>query len=410
MVIEVSIHEVLKKVFGYSAFRSGQENCVEALLAGRDVLGIMPTGGGKTINYMLPAVMMDGVTIVISPIISLMIDQVRRAREYYIPAAYLSSTMSIDDRTHVEEMLIKGKLKLLYIAPERLQSKFFQQNLTRVKIAAFVIDEAHCVSVYGADFRPDYRRIGSVLRYHPQVPRAAFTATATIDTRKDIIDSLSLRNPYLQLSSFARPNLYYRVIQKDQTDVERSDFKQLSDIVRQKPGAGIVYCQTREETEQVAAHLKSCGESVLPYHAGLNAFVREQYQTQFLRNQVRIVVATIAFGMGVDKPDVRWVIHFDLPKNIEGYYQESGRAGRDFHPAECTLMFRYADVPKARAFCDKLLDSRSRERDYGQLNSVIEYCTARKCRVATILKYFGEHLEKCGHCDICDGDTDNGRR
>ena len=335
----------LKKHFGYDQFRPLQREIIEDALAGRDVFVLMPTGGGKSLCFQLPALMRDGLTIVVSPLIALMKDQVDALQTSGIPATYLNSTLDREEAKARWRGLHRGQYRMLYVAPERLMLDTFLERALNWNIAQFAIDEAHCISEWGHDFRPEYRELKKLRKHLPDVPIMALTATATERVRADIIKELKLRDPRAYVASFNRPNLTYRVIPKT------AAYEQLLTFIRSRPNdSGIIYCASRKSTESVARHLNEDGISAKPYHAGLTTAERTKHQDAFLRDDVRVVTATIAFGMGINKPNVRFVVHYDLPKNLESYYQETGRAGRDGLPSECVLLFSPGDVAKQRAF------------------------------------------------------------
>src|SRR6202166_1341573 len=349
------LQAALKRIFGFDRFRTGQEAVVRDALAGRDVLALMPTGGGKSLCFQLPALLQPGVTLVVSPLIALMQDQVRLLRDNDIAASFINSSLEPIEVSRRTAALLRGDYKLVYLAPERLVlSEFLDGPLRRLSekpgINAFVIDEAHCVSEWGHDFRPEYRQLSALRRRHPLIPILAFTATATPRVRTDIIAQLALRDPAVHLTSFNRPNLFYRVRPKT-----KRSFGELLAQAREG-GAGIVYCLSRRRVDELAAELKSHGIRAPPYHAGLEAQTRRDNQEAFIRDDVQVIVATIAFGMGINKPDVRWVIHYDLPKSLESYYQESGRAGRDGDPARCTLYFGVSDIRTAEFLIQQKID------------------------------------------------------
>jgi len=393
----------LKSVFGFSCFRPHQEEIVHALLGRRDLFAVMPTGGGKSLCYQLPALLMNGVCLVISPLISLMKDQVDAAQAIGLKAAFLNSSQGAADRNAVVQALKAGVIDLLYVSPERFAMPAFTSLLRTVPLAFVAIDEAHCISEWGHDFRPDYLQLSEIVRTFPDCPVAAFTATATRQVQQDIIAKLGLRAPHLVRASFNRPNLFYQVLPK--TDPER----QLLDFVRARRGEqGIIYRTTRKSVEKTAAMLNSNGVKALPYHAGLDDRVRIAHQEAFNRDETDVVVATIAFGMGIDKSNVRYVAHGDLPKNIEGYYQETGRAGRDGDPAHCLLLFGYGDIPKITHFFDEITDETARRHAKRCLDDMVRYGSARACRRKQLLAYFNEQYpqENCGMCDVCAGDVE----
>ncbi|MBD3346151.1 MAG: DNA helicase RecQ [Chitinivibrionales bacterium] len=390
----------LKSVFGFDTFRPYQREIVEAIVSGRDCFSVMPTGGGKSLCFQMPSLMMNGTCLVISPLIALMKDQVDAARTNGIRAACINSAQSDQERIQVFGDLYNGAIDLLYISPERFTMDTFLNNLSHVPLCMAAVDEAHCISDWGHDFRPEYLYLSEIIKRFPEVPVAAFTATATHRVQNDIITRLGLRNPLTVRASFNRPNLYYRTEQK--SDIE----KQIAEyIINTQAGSGIVYRTTRNNVESTAEYLCKCGIRAIPYHAGLDNEIRQRNQEAFNRDEVDVVVATIAFGMGIDKPNVRFVIHGDLPKNMESYYQETGRAGRDGDKAECVLFFGWGDVPKIRYFIDKIEDTTERRRLGASLNEMVTYAQNRTiCRRKKILAYFGEMAEsdKCDACDICE--------
>jgi ATP-dependent DNA helicase RecQ len=398
----------LHRIFGFSTFRPGQEAVVKDALAGRDLIALMPTGGGKSLCFQLPALLQPGVSLVVSPLIALMQDQVRLLEDYGIPATFINSSLSREEIQQRIAGMLRGAFKLVYLAPERLlMSDFLSGPLEKLAqkpgINAFVIDEAHCVSEWGHDFRPEYRQLSTLRRRHPRVPMLAFTATATSRVRSDVIAQLQLRDPAVHLSSFNRPNLFYEVRQKD-----AGAYGELLQIAR-AGGSGIVYCLSRKRVEETCGQLTSDGIAAKAYHAGLDAAERRSNQEGFIRDDVQVMVATIAFGMGINKPDVRWVVHFDLPRTLEGYYQESGRAGRDGDPARCTLFFGAADIRTADFLIQQKVDPNSGEPLEAeqriarqQLRQVLSYTESTECRRAIQLRYFDETFAPpCGACDNC---------
>jgi ATP-dependent DNA helicase RecQ len=404
----VELTAALKRIFGFDHFRAGQESVVRDALAGRDVLALMPTGGGKSLCFQLPALLQSGVTLVVSPLIALMQDQVRLLRDNDIAASFINSSLEPADVSRRTAALLRGEYKLFYLAPERLLlSEFLNGPLRRLDqgpgINAFVIDEAHCVSEWGHDFRREYRQLSLLRRRHPQIPMLAFTATATPRVRTDIVAQLALHNPAIHVSSFNRPNLFYQVRAKS-----KQTYVELLAQVR-GGGAGIVYCLSRRRVDELAEQLQSDGIRARPYHAGLDAIVRRDNQEAFIRDDAQVIVATIAFGMGINKPDVRWVAHYDLPKTLEGYYQESGRAGRDGDPARCTLYFGAADIRTADFLIQQKVDPDSgaplaEEQRIArqQLRQVLNYAESTECRRAIQLRYLGETFAApCGACDNC---------
>lgn len=403
-----ALEAALKQWFGFDAFRPGQEVVVRDALAGRDLLAIMPTGGGKSLCFQLPALLRPGIMIVVSPLIALMQDQVRLLAANGIPATFLNSSLSSAEFADRCRRLLAGEFRLLYLAPERLLlPDFLNGFLTRLHetrtLSAFTIDEAHCVSEWGHDFRPEYRQLGSLRERFPDVPMFAFTATATPRVRQDIVAQLHLQAPAIHISSFNRPNLYYAVRDKD-----RRSFDELLQMAR-GDGSGIVYCLSRKRVDELAQKLEAEGIAALPYHAGLDAETRKRNQDAFIRDDARVIVATIAFGMGINKPDVRWVVHYDLPRSIEGYYQEAGRAGRDGEPARCVLYFGAGDIRTAEFLIAQKVDPETgqpleHEQRIArqQLRQVLDYAEADNCRRAIQLRYFGESFTPpCGACDNC---------
>ncbi len=388
----------LKKYFGYEEFRPLQQEIVEGVLAGRDTVVLMPTGGGKSLCFQLPALMQDGVAIVVSPLISLMKDQVDALRANGVAAEVVNSTLSPSEIYDVMERARRGELKLLYIAPERFASFGFENFLSTLKISLFAIDEAHCISQWGHDFRPDYRNLRTLRETFPRVPIIALTATATPRVREDIIKQLALREPSVHVSSFNRPNLSYEVMPKK--DSLRTVLALLSEV---KGESAIIYCFSRNDTENLVEKLNRHGFKAAAYHAGLNADTRRENQDRFIRDEVDVMVATIAFGMGIDKPDVRLVIHHGLPKSIEGYYQETGRAGRDGLPSRCVLLFSYADKFKQDYFIRAISDPEEQRQAQEKLEQVLQYGYWKGCRRRYLLKYFHEEYPSngCGNCDGC---------
>src|SRR5256886_4493982 len=386
----------LKNYFGYDAFRPLQEEIIRDALAGRDVFALMPTGGGKSLCLPLPALLRDGLTIVVSPLISLMKDQVDALRTSGIAATFLNSALDRHEAVERLRRLNRGEYRLLYVAPERLMLDTFLERALNWNIAQIAIDEAHCISEWGHDFRPEYRELKKLRRHLPDVPIMALTATATERVRADILKQLALRDPRCYVASFNRPNLSYRVVPKS------TPYEQLLAFIRGRPNeSGIVYCASRKTTDSLARNLSQDGVKAKPYHAGLTARERTQNQELFLRDDVRVITATIAFGMGINKPNVRFVVHHDLPKNIESYYQETGRAGRDGLPSECVLLFSASDVVKQTRFFEE-----KSEKEQGiareQLRQMVHYAETRECRRATLLKYFGEQFPgPCNGCDNC---------
>jgi ATP-dependent DNA helicase RecQ len=387
----------LKKHFGYEQFRPLQEEIIRDALAGRDVLVLMPTGGGKSLCFQLPALTREGLTIVVSPLISLMKDQVDALQASGISATYLNSTLGRDEAKARWRGLHRGEYRMLYVAPERLMLETFLERALSWNIAQFAIDEAHCISEWGHDFRPEYRELKKLRRHLPSVPMMALTATATDRVRTDIIQQLHFREPRCYVASFNRPNLSYRVVPKS------GPYEQLLAFIRSRPNdSGIIYCASRKSTDSLARNLNEDGVSAKPYHAGLTTTERTKHQESFLRDDVRVITATIAFGMGINKPNVRFVVHYDLPKNLESYYQETGRAGRDGLPSECVLLFSASDVAKQLHFIDEKSEKEARIAR-AQLQQMVHYAETRECRRATLLEYFGETFSQpsCDGCDNC---------
>ncbi|MDW4498270.1 DNA helicase RecQ [Sulfitobacter sp. D35] len=389
---------LLSDVFGFDAFRPGQQEIVEAVAAGRNVLAIMPTGGGKSLCFQLPALMREGVTVVISPLIALMRDQVRALQETGVAAGALTSGNTSDENDAVYEALTSGRLKLLYMAPERLGSASAAGMLRRANVTGIAVDEAHCVSQWGHDFRPDYLRIGA-LRRALDVPLFAFTATADAETRAEIVEKLfGGETPQSFLRGFDRPNIHLAFAAKDRPRA------QILDFAGQRRGqSGIVYCGTRAKTETLAKALRDEGHEALHYHGGMEADDRRRAEARFQQEDGLIVVATVAFGMGIDKPDIRWVAHADLPKSIEAYYQEIGRAGRDGAPAETLTLYGPDDIRLRRAQIDEgIAPPERRSADHARLNALLGLAEAQTCRRASLLGYFGETDVTCDRCDLCD--------
>jgi ATP-dependent DNA helicase RecQ len=391
--------EILKTVFGYDHFRGQQQTIIEELLAGRDALVLMPTGGGKSLCYQIPAIIRPGVGIVISPLIALMQDQVSALHQLGVKAAFLNSTLSFDEAREIEQRLLNGQLDLLYIAPERLKSERTLALLDRLDIALFAIDEAHCVSQWGHDFRVDYLQLSMLHERYPSVPRIALTATADEKTRQEIISRLALEQASIYISSFDRTNIRYRIVQKQNAR------QQLLTFIRSEHAgdAGIVYCLSRKKVEATAEWLQSKGINALPYHAGMESDVRQKHQHRFLMEEGLVIVATIAFGMGIDKPNVRFVAHLDLPKSIEAYYQETGRAGRDGLPANAWMAYGLQDVITLQQMLASSNADESHKRiEYHKLEAMLALCEQVNCRRQALLNYFGDRLEQnCGNCDTC---------
>ena len=400
------LHAILQEVFGYSAFRGEQQQIIQSVTDGDDALVLMPTGGGKSLCYQVPAIARHraglGVTLVISPLIALMHDQVGALEELGVHAAYLNSSLTGDEAQRIEREMMSGRLVLLYAAPERVTNPRFMAMLTsldeRGLLSLVAIDEAHCVSQWGHDFREDYLQLAQLHERFPNVPRVALTATADDHTRADMRERLALSGAREFISSFDRPNIRYTIVEKDEAR------KQLLRFLRDEHegNAGIVYCQSRKKVEETAAWLTSEGISALPYHAGLDSDVRRRHQDKFLREDGLVMAATIAFGMGIDKPDVRFVAHLDLPKNIEGYYQETGRAGRDGAAADAWMAYGLADVVNQRRMIDESpAGEEFKKQQRAKLDALLALAEAHDCRRVRLLAYFGEHSTACGNCDNC---------
>ena len=397
------IEQGLKEYFGYDFFRPGQQEIIEQALYGRDALVLMPTGGGKSLTYQLPALLLPGLTVVISPLIALMHDQVDQLRANGIAATFINSSLSSFERSQRERAALNGRVKLLYAAPERLLSETFLNLLDQIEsnvgLSLLAVDEAHCISEWGHDFRPEYRQLGRLRGRYPRVPMLALTATATERVRDDIQTQLKLDDPYIHIASFNRPNLHYEVRQKHQ-----GSYRELLQLLHNQPDApAIVYCQSRRSVDDMSETLRRDGIRALPYHAGLTSEQRTEHQARFMRDDVSVLVATIAFGMGIAKPDIRTIIHFDMPKSLEGYYQESGRAGRDGQEAQCILFFQYGDRTKFEFVLAQKTEEQELLVARQQIQQVVAYAESTACRRRTLLAYFGETLqdENCGNCDNC---------
>ena len=390
--------QILRDVFGYERFRGHQAAIIEAVLDGRDALVLMPTGGGKSLCYQVPALIREGAGLVVSPLIALMQDQVRALDALGIEAAFLNSSLGQQEQADVIRRLKAGKVQLLYVAPERLVQPQTQAMLAGIPLALIAIDEAHCVSQWGHDFRPDYLALDKLRELFPGVPRLALTATATPIVREEIVARLALRDPAIFVSPFDRANIRYLVQPK--TDGRR----QLGEFLRaRRDQAGIVYCLSRKKVESIAESLRQDGYNALPYHAGLSSEMRSEHQHRFLTEEAVIIVATIAFGMGIDRPDVRFVAHLDLPKSIEAYYQETGRAGRDGEPADAWMIYGLQDVVRLRQMVDDSdADEAHKRHDRQKLDALLGWCEVTDCRRRPLLAYFGdEYPEDCGNCDNC---------
>ena len=393
------IFEILNKYYGYNSFRKGQYEIISNILRGRDSFCILPTGAGKSICYQIPSLMFNGITIVISPLISLMKDQVDNLNSNGINARYINSTQKLEVSDEIIELCKKGEVKLLYIAPEKLENEFFKRKLRLLNISQIAIDEAHCVSMWGHDFRKSYGLIAEFidnLRIRPVV--TAFTATATEVVRKDVINLLKLRNPYIYIGSFDRENLEIKLY------IEEDKLELVKDIIREREGeAGIIYCATRKEVDGLYYYLKDLGYDVLKYHGGLKDSEKEFYQDEFLNENSNVMIATNAFGMGIDKSNIRYIIHFTIPKNIEGYYQEIGRAGRDGFSAKCYLFFNRADIRTLEYLIYTTVQLNRKEIEIKKLQQMIDFCETKECLRAFILRYFGEQniREYCTNCSNC---------
>lgn len=388
---------VLKQVFGYKDFRDGQEAIIATALDGQDSLVLLPTGGGKSLCYQVPALILDGVTVVISPLISLMQDQVAQLRALGVQAAYINNSLPFEEQQAVYQQLHYGQIKLLYVAPEKVLQHEFLERLSHLKLALFAIDEAHCVSHWGHDFRPHYCRLNELKQRFMHVPMMALTATADKATRYDIIEQLQLNHPYVHTGSFDRPNIRYTIEEK---------FKPMVQLLRylkeQQNQSGIIYCTSRKRVDDVAEKLADAGFNAAAYHAGMSNEQRQFVQSGFARDDIQIVVATVAFGMGINKPNVRFVVHYDIPKSIEAYYQETGRAGRDGLAAEAIMYFDPADIGRVRRFFEDIEDEQRRRVEEQRFNAIASFAEAQTCRRQILLNYFSEYKrETCGNCDIC---------
>jgi len=395
--MSATIHTTLKTVFGYHQFRAPQQEVIERIIAGEDVFLVMPTGGGKSLCYQIPALHRDGVAIVVSPLISLMKDQVDALLANGVQAACLNSSLSSAEARQVSRQMDSGELDLLYVAPERLMMPEFLERLASSKLALFAIDEAHCISQWGHDFRPEYTQLGRLRQLFTSVPIVAMTATADPETRKDILNQLGLPDATVFVAGFDRPNITYTVIPKEKPLAQLASF-----LRNRRDESGIVYALSRKRVEQVAEKLQTAGFSAAAYHAGLPDDERRRVQEAFQRDDIRIVVATVAFGMGIDKPNVRFVVHYDLPKSVESYYQETGRAGRDGLPSEALMLFGMGDLMTARKLIENSDNAERVRIEIQKLNAMAAYGEALTCRRRALLSYFGDKLDSdCGNCDIC---------
>jgi ATP-dependent DNA helicase RecQ len=397
--MEKTAQQVLSHYYGYPSFRENQQEVIDTLLAGQDAFVLMPTGSGKSICYQIPSIMLNGVGLVVSPLIALMQDQVEALRQNGVRAAFLNSSLSIEEFKQVESSVLKGQCDILYVAPERFFTERFQNILGKIPIALFAIDEVHCVSQWGHDFRPEYLRLVEVMGRFPAVPLIALTATADSITRRDIVEKLDLADASLFISSFDRPNINYQVKLKSNGKKQLLDFIQ-NDHFKE---AGIVYTRTRKRADEMARWLQDKGVNALPYHAGMDSKIRQNHQHRFLREDNIVIVATIAFGMGIDKPDVRFVAHLDLPSSMEAYYQETGRSGRDGQPADAWMIYSMADVVAMRRLLETSDGDAAFKRIKQQkLEALLGYCESPACRRQILLGYFGEaYPDACGNCDTC---------
>ncbi|MBN2297999.1 MAG: DNA helicase RecQ [Deltaproteobacteria bacterium] len=388
----------LKTIFGYDSFRPHQQEIIEGLIRGEDAFVLMPTGGGKSLCYQIPALHRTGVGIVVSPLISLMKDQVDALNACGVKAEFYNSSLQSTQARKVLAALHARELDLLYVAPERLMSEGFIERLKDIPIALFAIDEAHCISQWGHDFRPEYRKLGRLRSLFRNIPMIALTATAEPHTRSDILDRLGLSKATCYISGFDRPNIHYSVMEKIKPFAQLKSFLQ-----SRNSSSGIVYCLSRKRVDKVAGQLVEAGFSAAPYHAGLTAIQRKKTQDDFLRDDIRIIVATVAFGMGIDKSNIRYVVHYDIPKTIESYYQETGRAGRDGLAAEALLLFGYGDIAVAKSLIEKTSNPEQKRIELHKLGSMVGFAEAMSCRRRILLGYFGERLQDdCGNCDICN--------
>jgi len=390
--------EILRRYFGYSEFRQLQQDIILDVLKGNDTLVLMPTGGGKSLCYQYPSLLFKGLTIVVSPLIALMKNQVDSLRQNGIAAEYINSSLNYEDISKIKSALLQNRIRLLYVAPERLTIPTFLSFLKGLKISLFAIDEAHCISEWGHDFRPEYRQLKIIGTSFPDVPLIALTATATTKVREDIINQLELKDCKKYIASFNRENLVYYVKPKQDA------FRQIVEFLKTKPReSGIIYCYSRKNVDSLTENLKYAGFRALPYHAGLSASVRSTNQDKFIKDDVEILVATIAFGMGIDKPNIRFVIHHDLPKNLEAYYQETGRAGRDGLRSDCVLFYSYGDRQKIEYFINQMTNEKERQIAHDKLMDIINFCDTNVCRRKLLLEYFGEDYKenKCSGCDNC---------
>ena len=397
MIEKPTALSVLKSVFGYQSFRKGQEEVINAALNGQDALVVMATGNGKSLCYQIPALCFEGLTLVISPLISLMKDQVDQLQANGIEADFLNSSQTLEQQQQVQNKLISGQLKLLYVSPEKVMTNSFFQLISYSKVNFIAIDEAHCISQWGHDFRPEYTQLGGLKASFPHAPIMALTATADYATRQDILTHLNLENPHKYIGSFDRPNIRYTLEEKYKPMEQLTRF-----VLAQKGKSGIIYCNSRNKVERIAESLRNKGVSAAAYHAGMETALRERVQQDFQRDNVQVVVATIAFGMGINKSNVRFVAHFDLPRSIESYYQETGRAGRDDLPAEAVLFYEPADYAWLQKILLEKPETPQRQIEQHKLEAIGEFAESQTCRRLVLLNYFGEHRQTpCNNCDIC---------
>jgi ATP-dependent DNA helicase RecQ len=392
------MHETLRKYFGYTNFHPLQEEIISDVLNNHDVLVLMPTGGGKSLCYQLPALMKDGLTVVISPLISLMKDQVDDLHSIGIPAVSINSTLDYNKVAEIKSQLMEKQIKLLYVTPERIMIPDFLDFLQELNLSLLAIDEAHCISEWGHDFRPEYRKLNLLKIHFPTIPLIALTSTAIVQVQNDIVNQLNMVSPKIYRASLNRKNLFYQIWPKKET------YKHLLQYLKNhQNNSGIIYCQSRKSVDTLSLKLQKEGIRALPYHAGLSSNVRTENQGKFINDDVEIIVATIAFGMGIDKPNVRYVIHCDMPKSVEGYYQETGRAGRDGLKSDCILFFSYADKIKHEYFIKQIENQQYRQIAYKKLWDILNFCTSKKCRRKYLLNYFDEKYDvpNCTLCDVC---------
>ena len=392
--------KILKKYFGYDEFMPFQEKVISSVLDKKDTVAILPTGGGKSLCYQLPALKFKGLTLVVSPLIALMKDQVDALKLNNIKAEYINSSLYPKEILEIQNKISQGKVKILYVAPERLALQNFQEFLQNMKIELIAVDEAHCISEWGHDFRPDYRNLKFLKTLFPKTPIVALTATATPIVQKDIVKQLSLKNANVFIDSFNRKNLNFYISQK----TANTAFNKLVSLLQEcKQESAIIYCFSRKDTENIAENLQMAGFEALPYHAGLSNKIRKQTQDLFITGKIPTIVATIAFGMGINKSNVRLVAHYTFPKSIEEYYQQIGRAGRDGLPSKCVMFYSYSDKMKHEYFISKIEDIEENHKVQSKLNEIVKFCELRQCRRKFLLEYFGEKFpnQNCGSCDIC---------